>query len=495
MKLLFSKLNLIQLVWLIVLLSFCSKKIEHGPLTIVKPVENVDSIFANPGMGWQTFYWPANNDPNLAGLPTTTIYRRFSWYDLEPTPGNFNFALFEDWLNKAKTNGQRLAWRLMIAAVNLSSSTPLLGYAPLWLIDEGASGWIYYYDANNNNQQDPGEPDIWAPDLADTVTKYYHNRLIQEFARRYYNNPYMDLLDIGSVGLWGEWHFSRTKIKQIIGNPPTGGTIGGRIPMYSDSVKKSIIDLWNQSFPLSPKVMLIGDSTGMYYSTNILKTGWRADSWGDMDWHMPYFYDKQLQRTNATEAWTNGAVALEPSWNMEYWKSRGWDIDYILQWAIDHHATYIQNKSAVIPSEWIPKIKDALKKIGYRLVLRELQHPEYVYKNSPFEINMVWENTGSAPPYWDYYLRLRLKREKDNVFIKWESPPLLSIKRWNPGVRNEKVEITLPDDIPEGEYDLYLGIYSPFEEHTHPNLKYIKLAIQNSRDKDGWYLFSKIVVK
>ncbi|MCX8014716.1 MAG: hypothetical protein N2748_01735, partial [candidate division WOR-3 bacterium] len=112
---------------LVLILTSCSKKSEHGPLITVNPSENTDSVFANPGMGWQTFYRAAENDPNLAGLPTTTIYRRFSWYDLEPTPGNFNLALFEDWLNRAKKNGQRLAWRLMIAAVKLSSTTPLLG--------------------------------------------------------------------------------------------------------------------------------------------------------------------------------------------------------------------------------------------------------------------------------------------------------------------------------------------------------------------------------
>ncbi|MEO0137555.1 MAG: DUF4832 domain-containing protein [candidate division WOR-3 bacterium] len=484
------------ILWCIILLQpLCSKKHNHGPMVTVNPLENTDSIFANPGMGWQTFYRAADNDPNLAGLPTTTIYRRFSWYELEPTPGNFNFALFEDWLNRAKKNGQRLAWRLMIAASGLSSSVPLLGYAPLWLIDEGASGWIYYYDGNENNQQDPNEPDIWTPDLADSVTDYYHTRLVQEFARRYYLNPYLDIIDIGSVGLWGEWHFYATKIKQIVGNPPSGGTVGGRIPMYSEGVRKRIIDLWNQSFPSTPKVMLIGDSLGMYYATNILRTGWRADSWGDMNWHMPYFYDQQLQKTNATQAWKNGPVALEPGWNMEYWQSQGWDIDYILQWAIDHHASYIQNKSAVIPSAWIPKIKNALKKIGYRLVLREFQYPEYVYKNSPFEINMVWENTGSAPSYWDYYLYLQLRKEINNVLVKWDSPALLSIKGWLPGLRNEKVVITLPEELPTGEYDIYLGIFSPFAEHTHPNLKCIKLAIQNSADAEGWYLLSSIEVR
>ncbi len=484
------------LLFIILFFLSCNKKnVQNGPLITIKFTEDSDSIFANPGMGWQTFYRSAGDDQNLAGLPTTTLYIRFTWNDLEPQPGSFNYSLFENWLGKARQNGQRLAWRLMIASPTLSSSTPLLGYAPLWLMDSSASGWIYYRDNNNNNQQDPDEPDVWAPDLADSITSYYHERIVKAFANRYNDHPFMDIIDIGSVGLWGEWHFSSTKIKQIIGNPPTGGIIGQRIPMYSESVRKRIIDLWVQSFPNVPKVMLIGDSTGMVYATNTIKTGWRADSWGDMNWHMPYFYDQQLQRTNATESWRNGPVALEPGWNMQYWKNHGWDIDYILNWAQEHHASYIQNKSAQIPAEWIPKIRLALRKIGYRLVLREIQYPEFVYKDNPFDFTMTWDNTGVAPPYWDYFLYLRLLRKNEDVIIQWTSPPILSIKGWLPGQKIEKVEIRLPDELPEGEYNLYTGIFSPFSEHTHPNLKYIKLAIKDVHFEDGWYHLSKIVVK
>lgn len=198
-------------------------------------------------MGWQTFYSSADRDTNLAGLPSTTVYRRFGWNEFEPEEGSFDFNLFEDWLRRAQQNGQRLAWRLMVASSKRTSSTTLLlGYAPLWLMDKGASGYIYYRDSNQNGQQDENEPDLWAPDLADPIARSYHDRLVAELGRRYDGHPFLDLLDIGSVGLWSEWHFWGAVIRKIVGNPPSGyiPRAGNQLwlAMPPENVRRSIID-------------------------------------------------------------------------------------------------------------------------------------------------------------------------------------------------------------------------------------------------------------
>ncbi|MDZ7360462.1 MAG: glycosyl hydrolase [candidate division KSB1 bacterium] len=183
---------------------FADREIVKADTIVIKSVEDTLSLYANPSMGWQTFHRAADRDGNLAGLPTTMVYRRFAWLELEPENRRFDFSLFDQWLEWAKHNGQRLAWRLMVAGSERTSpSTPLLGYAPLWLKDMGVSGYIYYFDGNENNQQDPDEPDLWVPDLADSVARFYHDRLVAELGKRYGGHPYLDLLDIGSVGLWG----------------------------------------------------------------------------------------------------------------------------------------------------------------------------------------------------------------------------------------------------------------------------------------------------
>lgn len=459
----------------------------------VYPEEDKDSLFANPGMGWQTFYRSADSDQNLAGLPTTTIYRRFTWQELEPEEGKFNFSVFDDWLSRAKKNGQRLAIRLMVSASGpASQNTPLLGYAPLWLIDKGASGWIYYRDNNGNKKQDSDELDVWSPDLADPIARNYHDRLVNELSKKYNGHPYLDLIDIGSVGLWGEWHFYAAKIKEFVGNPPTGGSINSDIPMYSESLRKEIIDLWREKFDRHPKTMLIGDLAGLTYAAGKNDLGWRADCWGDMSWHMPNFYDNQLNKAKATDLWINGPVALETCWDMKYWFDKGWDIDYILKWAEDHHATYIQNKSKAIPEEWLDKVKDSLKRIGYRFVLKSLEHPEEIKAGETLRLSMLWENKGVAPLYWDYFIQIRLERIVSSLNITWTSKPLVSMKGILPGEKIINTEVTIPLEMPEGEYDLMLSVRSDNQEYEHPNLRYIKIAIKNPPDTDGWYKISRV---
>ena len=462
---------------------------------IVNFEEDSESLYANPGMGWQTFYRSANDDKNLAGLPSTCIYYRFSWIQLEPEEGKFNFELIDNWLKKAKENGQRLAFRLMVSASGTTSNEPLLGYAPLWLRDAGASGWVYYRDNNENKMQDANEPDVWSPDLADPVTEYYHTRLVKKLAERYNGNPFIDLIDIGSVGLWGEWHFYAAVIKEIVGNPPTGGTIGGWIPMYSEDLRKKIIDLFVNEFPSHPKTMLIGDLYGLQYATSTYQTGWRADCWGDMNWHMPKFYDQQLQRANAMDIWQSGLVALEPCWTMQYWYDKGWDIKYIINWALEHHATYIQNKSGAIPPEWQADVREGLKKIGYRLTINRIIHPEEAFAGRAFNMAIEWENKGVAPPYFDYYLRLKLIRNEGGVKVEWISDNILSVKGFLPGTKSDIVHLDLPEQLPGGVYDVYIGIMSPYSEHTHPNLKCIKLALKNVDFEDCWYRVSRVAIK
>ncbi|MHA2618037.1 MAG: InlB B-repeat-containing protein [bacterium JZ-2024 1] len=489
---------------------------------IVRPEEEMETLYANPGTGWQTFHRPAcavengpPGDENVQGhgIPSTTLYRRFNWDELEEQEGDFRFAWIEElWLKWAKSCGQRLALRVQLAADGWQA-------APLWLRDiPGVTGWEYYRDGDDDGKQDTNEPTLWTPDLSNPVVRFYHDRLVQKLGEKYDGHPFIDLIDIGSVGLWGEWHFSSTKI--LACTPPRPDCpLGQEIPLPPDDVRQSIIDAWATVFQHTPVVMNIFDDR--YYTNSndpelgkelaygILqhRTGWRADCWGHW-FPQQRFYPSILANADtltdgkASWAWRDGPVALEPCGTMQDW----WDhpenywfrggqqvenIDTVLQWAIDHHATYIQNKTAKVPDAWAPKVKEVLRKIGYRLVLRELRHPRVITPGSSFTITMTWENVGVAPPYWDYYLEVRLKQGD----TEWVSPPLLSIKGWQPGTRVERVEMALPLNLPAGDYELSLGIFSPYPEHSsYPALKYVKLAIQTPYDENGWYTLSRITL-
>lgn len=428
---------------------------------VVRPRES-DALLANPGMGWQTFHRFADEDKNLAGLPSSSAYFRFYWKEVEPREGEIRFDLLDRLFARARQAGQRLAFRIMCAG---TAKDPL--YVPQWLKEKGCRGFEYRY----------GDSPVtyWVPDMEDPLFQEAHFRLIAALGQRYDGHPDMDLLDIGSVGLWGEWHMSGTGVKM----PPW-------------EVRRAIIDAWREAFPRTPKVMLIGDLEGLRYATQ-RGCGWRADCLGDMGgfsktWnHMEHFYRQQLQRAEAEQVWKEAPVAFESCWDMRKWVAEGWDVRFIFDYALDLHASYVNNKSAPLPEGTLPEVERLLRRLGYRLVLREVRHPRRVRRGEELRLVTLWENMGVAPPYWDFLVALRLSpleaAGKPSQLIT-----SVSIKGWLPGPREQGISVPLPKNLLPGRYLLALGI-------VHPQRKEpcVQLAIEG-RDAEGWYPLSPVEV-
>jgi hypothetical protein len=426
----------------------------NADLKEITPKET-DELFANPGMGWQTFHRFADEDKALQGLPSTSAYFRFYWSEIEPIEGQIDFVKFDQLLEKARKAGQKLAFRIMCAGTDNKYMS-----VPQWLKDKGCPGFEYKY-------QDSGQIH-WVPDMNNPIFQKAHFRMIQELGKRYDGHPDIDLLDIGSVGLWGEWHMSGT---------------GVEVP--SLETRLAIIDEWRKAFPITPKVMLIGDENGMIHATKN-GCGWRADCLGDMGgfsktWnHMDCSYPQQIVKTNSQDVWKSAPVAFESCWDMRKWKQEGWDIRYIYDYGLGYHVSYMNNKSAPIPEGTIQEVERFLRKIGYRIVLRQLKHSKEVKEGSPLSISMIWENVGVAPPYRDYMLAFRFTNKGISHVIVDNT----SIKGWLPGKIEINKSINLPDNIKSGNYDLAIGIVD-----KTTNKPAIRLAIEG-RAEDGWYPIS-----
>ncbi len=435
------------------------------PVT-VRP-EETRELLSNPGMGWQTFGRFADDDKNLQGLPSGSAYFRFYWRQVEPSEGRIDFALFDELLARAARAGQKLAFRIMC-----TGSGEYMDVPP-WLKEQGCRGVEFTYGGTRH----------WVPDFADPKFHEAHQRLIRELGRRYDGHPQMDLLDIGSVGLWGEWHMSGT----------TQVDTGKPVPLPDVQLRLGLIDEWCRAFPKSSRVILIGSEEGMS-EARAKDCGWRADCLGDMGgfsktWnHMDNFYLQQLERTRAEDAWKTGPVAFESCWDMRKWKEAGWDIREIFDYALRCHASYMNNKSAPIPEGTRPEIERFLQRLGYRLVLRRLEHPAKVRAGAELPLKLEWENLGVAPPYRDYRIAFRLVSETPNN----ESPVVIQsgegIRGWMPGRRQSDLKATVPASASRGVYSLGIGLVAPGSEMPE-----VKLAIEG-REQDGWYRLSRVEV-
>jgi hypothetical protein len=453
-----------------------------APVAEVKVVpEETDELLANPGMGWETFHRTRDKDQNLPDwIPSTVHYARWGWDTLEPEPGKIDFAFLDSVLEESHQAGQRLAFRVMCC-----STRPGNPYHPAWLADVG--GRVLLCDYGDMK-------DLAIPDLDDAVVLERHLDFIKRLGARYDGHSDIDHVDLGTVGWWGEWHMSSSKT--------------GKMPELEN--RRKIIDAYVAAFRKTPLLMLIGGREDLTYAAE-RGTGWRADCLGDMGgfsktWcHMCDAYPKLIPEAGVGDLWKTAPVAWETCWDMRRWVKDGWSLRYIFNYALDLHGSYLNNKSAPLPEDpnVRPEIERFLKRLGYRLVLREIKYPQHVKPGGPLVLTMKWQNIGSAPCYRPYRVAYHLtdpngydKTLVGNVMVnKWlpgevetfteefiKNPPDLP-----PGPVVEAIDrLTLPADIPAGTYRLAVGIVG--EQTLEP---VVRLGIKGRTD-DGWYPLSEI---
>jgi hypothetical protein len=427
----------------------------------VQPREITD-LLANPGMGWQTFMKFADEDRTLAGLPSSTAYFRWYWKEVEPKDGEVNWAKFDELLSRARKAGQQVAFRIMTAGTGRDHD-----YSPSWLREIGLPGFEYQYAGAG--------PKHWVPDLDDPRVLSRHLRLIEGMGKRYDGHRDLALIDIGSVGLWGEWHMSQTGVN-----------------MPKPETRAKIIGAYLAAFRKTPLAMLIGDIEGLK-QTMAGGAGWRADCLGDMggfskNWsHMKNIYPKNIAEAGLADAWKRGPVAFESCWTMQKWAQEGWDIQMIFDWALAQHASYINNKSSAIPERTRPLVENCLRLLGYRFVVRTIEHPAEVERGKTVEVKLEWENIGVAPCYADYRPALALAdaQGKRSAVAVSEA----RVREWLPGKISLVEKIAVPANLAPGEYGLQLAVVDPAT-----NEPVVRLAIGGRRD-DGWYPISRLRVR
>lgn len=445
--------------------------------------EETNEILANPGMGWQTFHCTKVQDKHLPHwIPSTIHYSRWGWRVLEPNRGRIDFRFLDRTLTETRTAKQKLAFRVMCC-----SSTPSEPYHPKWLVDVG--GKIVTTRYGNSRE-------LEVPDLDDPQVLAAHLDFIRRLGERYDGHPDIDHVDLGSVGWWGEWHMSEST----------------SVDMPTLETQKKIVDAYLAAFRQTPLLMLVDGGKMLEYATH-KGTGWRADSLGDMgvfwkNWsHMKKGYPIWLTQAHALNAWQQAPVAWESGGDMRQWVFFGFSLRSIFNYALALHGSVINNKSAPLPKD--PKVRAEverfLRRLGYRLVLKELSHPRQVKPGEACRLAMKWQNTGSAPCYKPYRLAYRLSNDQgyERLFVG-----SVVVNKWHPGSIQLFTEgffkqapdlppgeiydvidmLDVPEDMSRGSYTLAVAVVG--EQDTEP---LVQLGIQG-RDNDGWYRLSHVVV-
>jgi hypothetical protein len=433
---------------------------------VVRPRE-IQDVFANPGTGIQTFQrfagqalnsglqWSEEGPVAKLGAPATPpdfppssiAYCRWFWATLEPAKGEVRWDIIDSALAEARAHGQTLAIRLM----PYDQKHPL----PAWYRDSGA---------RRANQPTDTDGSIWQPDFSDARYLQHWGALVAEAGHRYDGHPYLDSVDVSSIGYWGE---------------------GWSTYMPALPYQQALIDIYLKAFRRTPLLMNFDEPDALRYGT-AHGAGWRLDCLGDMRMksgdrtfqpEMLDVYPQQIVRTGIQDVWMHSPVSLETCWVPAYWKEQGWDVDYILEQALRWHVSSVNVKSSAIPSEWKERFDAFQRRMGYRLVLRRFEYPKEAQPGTMIPVSMWWLNAGVAPPYRPFELGLELRSAATAQVIHVAA----DLRTWLPGDAIWEGGVYVPETLAPGEYRVRLAVLDP-----RTGQPAVRLAIEG-RDDDGWY--------
>ena len=425
-----------------------------APTVTVTPTA-IDDLLLNPGLGFADFALGWGSPPPASDYPPGTVgYVRWTWTELEPAEGQYDFARVDDAIAAARARGETLAFRIMPCWQDSS---------PQWLLDKGVASVV--------------ASDGTFPDHNSTIFLDYHEQLVRAFGARYAGSLDVDHVDIGSVGCWGEWNTACCNGTECDALFPT------------EANQRAIIDWYVAAFAGTPLVALVGAPA---YAEE-QGAGWRGDCFGDYGmfgptWnHMENSYPQAAADPVIGIAWKTAPVQFEACGVMQDWYDQGFDIDLILAKGLEWHMSVFNGKSSPVPTAWRAKVDEWLKRLGYRLVLTSLTHTAQAAPGSSLALRAQWENQGVAPVYHPWPVAFRLRSAADEVVAQWTS--VADPRTFLPGSYQVDDLVVVPVGVAPAAYSLDVGVLTEDAASAH-----VRLAIAGGRT-DLWYPVSSVTVE
>jgi len=412
-----------------------------------------DAVFQNPGKGWMTGRRP------VPRFPASVTYFRLNWGDIEFEEGRFNWSLIDGRIETARQRGMRIGFRIM--TTNAHSQ----GYycSPKWLFDAGCK-WFEYLRGGDDPTSGGRRIQRIEPDYSDPIYLAKHGRFLAELGKRYDGHPAVEFLDVGSYGIWGEWHTSHP---------------------VSIEVRRKIVDMYLDAFKRTPLMMMSDDAEVLAYALP-RGAGYRRDGVGSPGHEKSWIGSaKYTGVPGFAEAWKKSPVVFEWYGNYQYLQSRKWSFDRAIQFMLDNHVTLINDNVGEAPPEEMPKLMKLARLSGYRFVLREISHEKQVAPGARLAVRMKWSNVGVGLLYRQYFLEQYLLEAGGKVVERARSKA--DPRSWLPGNHEITEELAVGPGVKPGIYDLGLALVDAGGKPA------IKLAI-DAPDNDRLYAVSKVQV-
>lgn len=418
----------------------------------------VDTLFANPGQGWMSQQRSPRGEPRF---PCSVAYIRFNWGDAEPEEGNFNWKLIDDVIAAWKPRAAAVAMRVMTCNAHSSGFYT----SPKWLFDAGCKSFEYLVGGDDPTSGGKRVPRI-EPDYSDPIYLEKHGAFLKALGERYDGRPEVEFLDIGSYGVWGEWHTQHPA------------------PLV---VRKQIVDLYLRAFRKTPLVFMSDDAEVLNYAL-AQGTGFRRDGVGS-PWHEQNWIGskKYAGVAGMAETWKRAPVVFEWFGDYAYLQSRQWSFDAAVDFMLTNHVSLINDNIGRVPPQAMPQLEKLARLAGARFVLRELAHEKTVKRGTPLSLQMKWANVGVGKLYHPYAVRFYLLDATGKSILTAEAKA--DPRDWLPGEHSLTESISIPAGLEAGEYPLALALADPNAQR-----RTWRLAIA-APENEGRYEISKVKVE
>jgi hypothetical protein len=441
----------------------------------------------NPHKGWVFHYYDNSikdygdrmaPDDSLPGFPCLNdIYLRLAWSYLEPKEGSYNWILIDSIINRWVAWGHTISFRITCKETEIEYATPE------WVRKAGARGKFIEH------------PDLdikaWAPDYGDPVFLEKLENFHRAFASRYDSKPWVEYIDIGSLGEWGEGHTAYSGWEDI----PVE-VVKKHIDIFKRCYKRSLLII-SDDF-VGQRDSDDGTDYEIYRYCLENGIGFRDDS-ANVAWYKRLGFGPSCIRTPElySTVYKKIPVILESDHYGDVVEGDMWKGGVGLEKAIhETHATIVGFH--YYPHEWLKdnyELAIWLANLsGYWYFPKFAMMPDTIRTISDRNyIRLTWENHGVAPAYHKFKLFVKLiNKSSGKVFIQQltESDNLT----WQPNeIVAEQCSINPDNDLIEGKYDILIGMRDDCEFHKN---RFIELAVKKERETEpGWYKLGEVMVK
>lgn len=480
--------HLILIILTSIGLTCLGQKISFVP-NIIAPTTEV----GNPLKGFHQW----NNSTFLSSLPKFDIYERFSWRELEPEKGVYNFEPIDQILGSLE-EGQRFAFRIMplnTCCTNYKNGADV----PTYVVNEGR-GFFYHYHSVYNSDS------IFVPDWNDSILISYMEDIIHTLGERYDGDPRISWLDIGFYGNWAEWHTYPIQYPNSNGKydapPPNSTYIYSPImPDSADSTRQKfrvgseetkfrILQSQLDAFRHTQLVQSTSDLPCLFKalaSSSTIPVGVRRDSWGDPNFN-------NITKWNNYKPNEEEWLLFNSRWKTAPFIAENWGAAYVGDSQMIDQIDYFHISSIAfgnmgnwnnLPQNQKETYLNCGRHAGYRYQINNVSAQIY---DSTLDVELSWINTGISPSYENWKIQAFAINPKTDVLCSSVAELPINLKSiYDASAPSSftKLSIPLTQELNTDTIQIRIKVT---DENNY--LKPLNLDLEN-RNPDGSYtLFS-----